>query len=202
MQSTYTDGQGNGLPLLFLDAEGNNTSPPLTEELNEFQITPEKPFKKWIDSFRTRRHHPIPEQRRKHVEGWSEPSEAGHEQRSERNSGISSSHLGTVESTTLSTTSRSVGRVRSGTQSTGDQSIDSAEIHTPTDGPVTQPNQPKPLDEAAENRAFKRRQVLQEIVATEFNYVLGLKVLSDVRPDLLCLLFHLQQAKPTCHNAL
>ena len=184
------DGPSNERPQLVLDpAEGDNAGAVLTDD--QFQGSPSMPFKKWMDSFRAKKHH-LPPGRRKHVEGWSEhsaeadmlsPSNTNQEQRSERCSGLSS-NLGAVETTTLSTTSQIVSR--SNTQSTRNRSIDSGNS---VPAATTKSTMIPPLDEAAQSRAFKRRQVLQEIVATEFNYVLGLKVLSDVSLLLLLLLF-------------
>ena len=176
-----SDGHENEHPLFVLDAaEENEPGLALTES--------NKPFKKWMDSIRARNRRPG---RGKLVEGWSEHSEAdmlspssASQQRSERCSGISS-HLGTVETTTLSTNSQVVSR--SNTRSSTNRSANS-EASAFADSP-TSTVVPPALDEAAENRAFKRRQVLQEIVSTELNYVLGLKVLSDVRQNNLSFLF-------------
>lgn len=139
------------------------------------------PFKKWMDSFRTRRMAPptIPE---RHVPGWfasaqneyAAPNPAGR-----RDSLLSghSSQLGTVKTTTLSLTSRSFGRSRGTTQSTaGQSSLSDARFSADSSRPTSS----QYFDDQAEIRANKRRQVLQEILITEADYVMGLKALTGV----------------------
>ena len=146
------------------------------------------PFKKWMDSFRVRRRLPptIPE---RYVEGWPDSSQSEvyatnltpenvvpQDQRWERSSGHSS-HLGTVRTTNVSIASHSVARSRGTTQSTTTQSaISDVRISGDSSRPTSSFN----VDEAAELRASKRRQVLCELVTTEADYVLGLKALIQV----------------------
>lgn len=149
---------------------------------------PAHPFKKWMDSFRVRKRVPptIPE---RYVEGWSDSSQSGlltrnqllrreslREQHWERSSGHSS-QLGTVETTTMSIASQSLARSRGTTQSTANQSTVS-DVRISADS--ARPTSSNYVDEAAEMRASKRRQVLREIVKTEADYVLGLKALTAV----------------------
>ncbi|CEO59786.1 hypothetical protein PMG11_04443 [Penicillium brasilianum] len=149
------------------------------------------PFKKWMDSFRTRRRVPptIPE---RHVPGWfeSSPNEfAAPNPAGRRDSLLSwhSSQLGTVKTTTLSITSRSFGRSRGKTQSTaGQSSLSDARFSADSSRPTSS----QYVDDQAEIRANKRRHVLQEILITEADYVMGLKALTgvlsifDTRPEI------------------
>lgn len=146
------------------------------------------PFKKWMDSFRTRRRVPptIPE---RYVEGWSESSTTDfpkltplprrgsiQDQFWERSSGRSS-QLGTVKTATMSIASQSVARSRGTTQSTTTQSaVSDMRISADSSRPISS----NCVDEAAELRATKRRQVLRELLATEADYVQGLKALTGV----------------------
>ncbi|KAF3388892.1 hypothetical protein F1880_004463 [Penicillium rolfsii] len=149
------------------------------------------PFKKWMDSFRVRRRVPpmIPE---RYVHDWPEslqtdiapPNVAGR-----RDSLLSgrSSQLGTVKTTTLSITSRSFARSRRTTRSTAGQSSLS---DTRFSADSSRPTSSQYVDDQAEIRANKRRQVLQEMVKTEADYVIGLKALTgvlsifDTRPEI------------------
>lgn len=139
------------------------------------------PFKKWMDSFRVRRRVPltIPE---RHVHNWPEslqtelapPNVSGR-----RDSLLSgrSSQLGTVMTTTLSVTSRSFAKSRRTTQSTaGQSSLSDARLSADSSRPTSS----QYVDDQAEIRANKRRQVLQEMVTTEADYVMGLKALTGV----------------------
>lgn len=139
------------------------------------------PFKKWMDSFRVRRRVPptIPE---RHVHNWPEnlqtefapPNVSGR-----RDSLLSgrSSQLGTVKTTTLSITSRSFAKSRRTTQSTaGQSSVSDARFSADSSRPTSS----QYVDDQAEIRANKRRQILQEMVTTEADYVTGLKALAGV----------------------
>ncbi|KAJ5976310.1 Rho guanyl nucleotide exchange factor [Penicillium waksmanii] len=149
---------------------------------------PNLPFKKWMDSFRTRKRIPptIPE---RFVAGWpdSPPSDIStqnqfpfpalsHEQHWERSSNHSS-HLGTVKTTTLSIASPSVARSRANTQSTTSQNGTSP-VRASADS--SRPTSSTYVDEAAEQRATKRRQLLREVLSTEADYVQGLTALTGV----------------------
>ena len=134
-----------------------------------------------MDSFRVRRRVPpmIPE---RYVHDWPEslqtdiapPNVAGR-----RDSLLSgrSSQLGTVKTTTLSITSRSFARSRRTTRSTAGQSSLS---DTRFSADSSRPTSSQYVDDQAEIRANKRRQVLQEMVKTEADYVIGLKALTGV----------------------
>ncbi|KAJ6114362.1 hypothetical protein N7486_000140 [Penicillium sp. IBT 16267x] len=146
-------------------------------------ITPTQaahPFRKWMDSFRTRKYVPsgIPE---RFVEGWPDDTPTGNAHLSaqdpqwERSSGHSS-HLG-LKTATMSTVSQSEPRSRGTTHSTTTQSVLS-EVRP--SGDSSRPSSSHYADEAAEIRATKRRLVLQELVGTEEDYVLGLKALTGV----------------------
>ncbi|KAJ5909406.1 hypothetical protein N7504_004049 [Penicillium tannophilum] len=138
------------------------------------------PFKKWMDTFRTRKYVPpgIPE---RYVEGWPDDPQTGNAHLSaqdpqwERNSGHSS-HLA-LKTATISNTSQSEERSRGTTHSTTTQSVLS---DVRASGDSSRPSSSNHVDEAAEIRATKRRCVLQELVATEDDYVLGLKALTGV----------------------
>lgn len=146
------------------------------------------PFKKWMDSFRTRRRAPpaIPE---RYVEGWSDSSATDfpilspvprrgsiQDQLWERSSGRSS-QLGTVKTATMSIASHSMARSRGTTQSATTQSaVSEMRISADSSRPISS----NCMDEAAELRATKRRQVLRELLATETDYVQGMKALAGV----------------------
>ncbi|OKO90265.1 hypothetical protein PENSUB_13398 [Penicillium subrubescens] len=137
------------------------------------------PFKRWMDSFRVRRRVPptIPE---RHVHDWPEslPTELAPPNLSGRRDSLlsgRSSQLGTVKTTTLSITSRSFARSRRTTQSTaGQSSLSDARFSADSSRPTSS----QYVDDQAEIRANKRRQVLQEMVTTEADYVMGLKALT------------------------
>lgn len=149
---------------------------------------PPHPFKKWMDSFRARKRVPptIPE---RFVEGWPDSSQTDfssqnpiirlgslQDQRCERYS-ADSSQLGTVKTTTMSIASQSMARSRGTTQSTTTQSALS-DMRISADS--SRPTSSNKLDEAAELRANRRRRVLRELLATEADYVQGLKALTGV----------------------
>ncbi|KAJ5639080.1 uncharacterized protein N7484_006942 [Penicillium longicatenatum] len=138
------------------------------------------PFKKWMDTFRTRKYVPssIPE---RFVEGWPDATQTNNahllaqDPQWERSSGHSS-HLG-LKTTTMSTASQSEARSRGTTHSTTTQSVLS---DVRASGDSSRPSSSHYVDEAAVIRATKRRLVLQELVTTEDDYVLGLKALTGV----------------------
>ena len=150
--------------------------------------SPANPFKKWMDSFRTQRRAPpaIPE---RYVEGWSDSSATDfpilstvprrgsiQDQFWERSSGRSS-QLGTVKTATMSIASHSMARSRGTTQSATTQSaVSEMRISADSSRPISS----NCMDEAAELRATKRRQVLRELLATETDYVQGMKALAGV----------------------
>lgn len=153
----------------------------------QFQITA-YPFKKWVNSFRTRKRL-RPTVAERYVEGWSDSSQTEFpaqdpatrhdwlkDQRWDRSSGHSS-ELGTVKTATMSIASQSVARSRGTTQSTTTHSATS-DLRVSADS--SRPRSSGYVDEAAEQRANKRRQVLRELVATEADYVQGLKALTGV----------------------
>ena len=164
------------------DEDPNNDTPSVQTSV------PPHPFKKWVDSFRARKRVPptIPE---RYVEGWwdaprtevaAEDPTTGQcsppDQHWEKLS-VHSSQLGTVKTTTLSIASQSLARSRGTTQSTTNQSaVDEMRVS----GDSTRPTSSSYPDEQAEIRANKRRAVLQELVVTEVDYVLGLKALTGV----------------------
>lgn len=175
-------------PLLDMEETPEATRNEQDQE-NSPKTAPNLPFRKWMDSFRTRKQIPptIPE---RFVTGWPEspPSDSTstqnqfplpampHEQHWERSSNHSS-HLGTVKTTTLSIASPSVVRSRANTQSTNSQSGTSP-VRASADS--SRPASSTYVDEAAEQRATKRRQLLREVLSTEADYVQGLTALTGV----------------------
>lgn len=208
MEPDREDKPENERPLLVLENPKKKSSLLVTDESQvPFNKAASYPFKKWMDSFRVKRHQTLPLSER-FVEGWFDQSQADNnsnnnlfpnhavqDQQWERLSGHSS-QLGTVKTATMSIASQSVVRSRGNTQSTTNQS---AGTDTRMSMDSMRTTLSPPLDEAAQSRALKRRQVLQEIVTTESDYVLGLKALSDVlsifsttRPEIY---FNIQQIR-------
>lgn len=152
------------------------------------RASPTHPFKKWMDSFRARRRVP-PTNPERYVEGWSDSSTTDfpmllpaarrgsiQDQFGERTSEYSS-QLGTVKTATMSIASQSMARSRGTTQSTTTQSaVSDMRISADSSRPISS----NCVDESAELRATKRRQVLRELLATEADYVQGLKALAGV----------------------
>lgn len=132
------------------------------------------PFKKWMDSFRGRRHE-SPIFQRRYVEGWSD--ESSHGSQGHQSNVSDSSQLGTVKTTTASIGSQSMVRSRTTIQSATNQSMLS---NVRGSGDRSRPSSSQHVDEAAEIRATKRRHILQEVFVTETDYVLGLKALIGV----------------------
>ncbi|KAI9370864.1 hypothetical protein BJX61DRAFT_513740 [Aspergillus egyptiacus] len=185
--------------LVIVDEESKEEFPKLTaiaidaaeseEKLEKYcaafsagQVTTSSPFKRWVNSLRLKKASSLGQPQR-HIEGW--PYTAGwdgiyhssqcgsKEQQWEQLSG--SSHLGTVK-TALSIASQSVARSRRTTQSTHRSRISEPRIS------LDSTRQPLStiIDEEAENRAAKRRRVLQEIVTTESDYIFDLKALTNL----------------------
>ncbi|KAL4808213.1 hypothetical protein BDV18DRAFT_158322 [Aspergillus unguis] len=142
------------------------------------RFTTSSPFKRWVNSFRPRKTF----ETEPHIEGWqhiprgSGPSHHGHlEQQWEKSSG-KSSHLGTIKTATVSIASQSVIRSRRTTQSTTNRS--KSDFRNSIDS--LRAVQSTSIDEEAQNRATKRRQVLQEIITTESDYIFDLKALTNL----------------------
>lgn len=169
-----------------LEAEGLAASPGKTSNY---------PFKKWVDSFRSKKHANLRPPER-YVEGWFDEPLSGdidsgmtpfpnlQEQQWEQLSG--SSILETVKTATLSITSQSVAtRSRATTQSSTHQSgcRSSARSNSETRMSIdsTRLASIPSIDDATQTRGVKRRQVLHEIFTSEADYVTGLKALTDVR---------------------
>lgn len=154
------------------------------------------PFKKWMDSFRSKKRagSRIP---KVYVEGWfDEPSTVAsdteistspplQEQQWDRLSGGSSSILGTVKTASLSLATQSFAtRSRANTHSSHQsasqsdnlsgfemrRSVESVRRTTAS------------MESAVRSRAGRRRHVLHEIFVSESNYVDGLQTLSKVSP--------------------
>ncbi|KAL6235894.1 hypothetical protein BDW75DRAFT_250546 [Aspergillus navahoensis] len=141
------------------------------------------PFRRWVNSLRPKwTYGPEP-----HIEGWQHiPRGCGDqthlslhqgslEQQWEKLSG-KSSHLGTIKTATVSITSQSVAKSRRTTQSTTNRS--KSDFRASIDS--LRPTLTACIDEEAQNRAIKRRQVLQEIITTESDYLFDLKALLDL----------------------
>ncbi|KAJ5971660.1 uncharacterized protein N7479_001578 [Penicillium vulpinum] len=133
-----------------------------------------RPFKKWMDSFRGRKHE-SPTVQRRYVEGWSDSSSQGSQ--TLQSSASDSSQLGTVKTTTASIGSQSLIRSRTTLQSATSQSIQSDARGS---GDISRSTSIRHADEAAETRSTRRRHILQELVETESDYVLGLKALIGI----------------------
>ncbi|KAL4867922.1 hypothetical protein BDV12DRAFT_186333 [Aspergillus spectabilis] len=132
-------------------------------------------FKRWVNSLRPKRTcEPFPQ-----IDGWAgcelPPHHRSLEQQWEELSG-KSSHLGTIKTATMSLASQSVVRSRRTTQSTTNRSR--SDIRGSIDS--LRPALSTSIDEEAQNRAIKRRQVLREIITTESDYIFGLKALTNL----------------------
>ncbi|KAL4932049.1 putative Rho guanyl nucleotide exchange factor [Aspergillus undulatus] len=138
------------------------------------------PFKRWVNSLRPKRAYeqqPLVEDwhfisRGNDNKGTPSPCPGSLEQQWEKLSGRSS-HLGTIKTATMSIASQSVIRSRRTTQSSINRSKsdfrNSMELSLSTS-----------IDQEAQNRACKRRQVLQEIITTESDYIFDLKALANL----------------------
>ncbi|KAL4733627.1 hypothetical protein BDV11DRAFT_175517 [Aspergillus similis] len=155
----------------------------INRALTSDRVPTSGPFKRWVNSLRPKRtYEPEP-----HIEGWQHvPRDSGDqthlsfhrgslEQQWEKLSG-KSSHLGTIKTATISITSQSVARSRRTTQSTTNRS--KSDFRASIDS--LRPTLTACIDEEAQNRAIKRRQVLQEIITTESDYLFDLKALLDL----------------------
>ncbi|OJJ49106.1 hypothetical protein ASPZODRAFT_157569 [Penicilliopsis zonata CBS 506.65] len=158
---------------------------------------PASAFKRWMSTFRSKR--PVLSQTQERVvEGWPQdpetfgnriipPHNGFQEQQWEDMSGRSSSFLGTINTASISVATQSVIRSRANTHSTTNQSTRS-DIRPSFDS--LRPTLSIPLDDAAQNRSIQRRQVLNEILRTESEYVAGLRALTEIlamfltRPEL------------------
>ena len=189
------DDHGSENPLLVVeDAEDAAESGPKLVGADSVDLASSTgSFKRWIGYFRTKRAHAHQPQR--FVEGWPVDSQDNHghttlspfqavpDQQWEIMSGHSS-HLGTVKTTSLSGASRSAVRSRGNTQSTANPRS-SSEIRRSNEMESFKPaRSPSSLDEEAQARGINRRQVIQEILTTETDYVLGLKALTGVCPPI------------------
>lgn len=179
-------------PLLVVEdtTESNDKSPCVPSEQNLVDRTGSgRSFKRWIGTFRAKK----PQQPRRYVQGWPDDSQ-DHScdntispfhmvQEPASWDGLShlSSQLGTVKTTSLSGGSQSVVRSRGTTQSTVNPST-SLEIRRSTEMEgLRQVISPPGIDLDALNRGIKRYKVVQEILTTETEYIVGLKALTGVR---------------------
>ncbi|KAL3490137.1 hypothetical protein BJX62DRAFT_238429 [Aspergillus germanicus] len=154
-----------------------------TDVLIDRILTP-SPFRRWVNSLRPKKTSPVSQ---RYIEGWQFSPRGsydntylsphyGSQEQWEKQSG-NSSHLGTMKTTTVSVTSQSVVRSRRNTQSTTNRSVKS-DMRTSVDS--MRPVLSTLIDEEAQNRALRRRQVLQEIITTESDYIFGLKALTNL----------------------
>ncbi|KAL4971508.1 hypothetical protein BDW66DRAFT_165117 [Aspergillus desertorum] len=167
--------------LQFPDCVATDIS--IDRALTSDRVPTSGPFRRWVNSLRPRRTYgPEP-----YIEGWQHIfrdsddqiqlsfRQGSLEQQWERLSG-KSSHLSTIKTATISITSQSVARSRRNTQSTTNRS--KSDFRASIDS--LRPTLTACIDEEAQNRAIKRRQVLQEIVSTESDYLFDLKALLDL----------------------
>ncbi|KAL4892724.1 hypothetical protein BDV59DRAFT_39480 [Aspergillus ambiguus] len=142
-------------------------------------------FRRWVKSLRRRRPGPL-HQPVKVIEGWSDGSHDGpgssrdlppNDMITETESRLSgqSSNLGTIKTSTLSITSRSMvmsgGTTHSTNRSVKSDFRESVESSRP---------QRLSIDAESHNRAINRYRAIRELIATETEYVFGLKALTDV----------------------
>ncbi|KAL2845661.1 hypothetical protein BJY01DRAFT_247592 [Aspergillus pseudoustus] len=148
------------------------------------RVPTSSPFRRWVNSLRPKKTHPVSQ---RYIEGWQFSPRGscddkylsphyGSQEQWEKLSG-NSSHLGTMKTTTVSLTSQSVVRSRRNTQSTTNRSMKS-DLRASVDS--LRPVLSTSIDEEAQSRAIRRRQVLQEIVTTESDYIFGLKALTNL----------------------
>ncbi|KAL1962172.1 hypothetical protein VTN77DRAFT_518 [Rasamsonia byssochlamydoides] len=147
------------------------------------------PFKKWMDSFRSRR-RAVPRIPEVYVEGWfDEPSAVTNdaefstsppqEQQWDRLSGGSSSILGTVKTASMSLATQSFAtRSRANTHSSHQSAQSGPEVRRSFDS--VRRTTSLSMENAVRSRAGKRRHVLHEIFVSESNYVDGLQALSKI----------------------
>lgn len=146
------------------------------------------PFRRWVDSFRSKKRRS--DQPSRYVDGWPEIlQDRKHDTEMDlttytripelqwESSSGTSSNLGTVQTASMSVASQSLLRSRATTQTTSNHSAGS-DPRTSIDSLRTAFR--FSIDEEAQVRAVKRREVLREIVTTEADYVFGLKALAEV----------------------
>jgi hypothetical protein len=182
------------------DSSGLGPSIPNLADIPKVSVTTNGgplPFKRWVDNIRRKKSSvgALPE---KYVAGW--PSEGPgdedqlkkfntftriRQERQNKYSSASSSVLETVKSASMSAASLSVmSGARRNTKCSTRQSachssgLSGSEVRMSIDSNVL--TSTFSLDEAAWNRATKRRQLLREINTTEASYVAGLKALANV----------------------
>ena len=146
-----------------------------------------RPFKKWVDSFRSRKRvRPVPSV---WVDGWPDeaPDTAASSPPSEhqwdQSSAGSSSILGTMKTTSLSMVTSSVTRSRANTISSHQSvSFGSAKPNSDLRKSIDSVGVSRSLslENATRTRAIRRRHLLHEIYASESNYVHGLQTLIKV----------------------
>lgn len=192
--------------LVLEDMTGDDTTQ--SSEASVYQEANDQPapnrFTRWIYVLRS----PKPQQPEKYVEGWSEgsQSEAGKKaaespaqdavQEDQQWECLSaySSQLGTVKTTSLSAASQSGGRSRRTTQSTINPSSSSESRKSNELDRLRTTISPLSLGADAQDRAIRRRQVIDEILKSEADYILGLKALINnvLYPSyMICSLSHL-----------
>ncbi|KAL4947289.1 hypothetical protein BDW69DRAFT_190326 [Aspergillus filifer] len=164
----------------FPDCVSAKTSIDRCTTFDRVRIPAPSPFKRWVNSLRSRRMYG----QESHIEDWefihrgngdqvnNPPRPGSLEQQWEKLSGRSS-HLGTTKTATMSIASQSVIRSRRTTQSTLNRS--KSDFRNSMELSVSHS-----IDEEAQNRARKRRQVLQEIITTESDYIFDLKALTNL----------------------
>jgi len=205
MESDDNDGSQNPLVVIEdTESDANLVDAPEVQEPEPVNTTwSPSTFKKFIDYLRNKK--PPRPQTRKYVEGWHDdpptkprdndsrdhsfdhvlsPYHAIQDQQWEQLSGYSS-QLGTVKTNSLSAMSQSAVRSRRTTQSTVNRSSSSEHRRSierrSTDIEGLRPVRSPSIYDDVQRRAVKRRQVIQEILTSESDYVLGLKALTDVR---------------------
>lgn len=170
----------------FLVLEDMKEDGAQSSEASEYQEADDNPassrsFMRWIGVLRS----PKTQQPEKYVEGWPNDSQSEEEglpnhtvqdQQWECLSGYSS-QLGTVKTASLSAASQSAGRSRGTTQSTVNPSSCSDSRKSNELERLRTTISPLSLGADAQGRAIKRRQVIDEILKSEADYVLGLKAL-------------------------
>lgn len=137
-------------------------------------------FTRWMGVLRS----PKAQQPEKYVEGWpndlqseeESPNQTVQDQQWECLSGYSS-QLGTVKTASLSAASQSAGRSRGTTQSTVNPSSSSESRRSNELERLRTTISPLSLGADAQDRAIKRRKVIDEILKSEADYILGLKAL-------------------------
>ncbi|KAL3458620.1 hypothetical protein BJX64DRAFT_291999 [Aspergillus heterothallicus] len=174
------------IQLNSVDSEDKWQFPKIDDDIDTpiDRVPTPSPFRRWVNSLRPKKTFPVSQ---RYIEGWQLSPKGscddtylsphyGSQEQWEKLSG-NSSHLGTMKTATVSVTSQSVVRSRRNTQSTTNRSMKS-DLRTSIDS--LRPVLSTSIDEEAQNRAIKRRQVLQEIITTESDYIFGLKALTNL----------------------